>query len=226
MGQVKGISAFLIRAGGARHCGLGHGTNTQNVGIAIGSSRFDETAKVWDAESGNELLTLTGHNSSVESVAWSPNGKRLATGSGDGTAKVWDADTGKELLTLSGSRGGVNSVAWSPDGKRLAAASDDGNGSDLRYGYSSSDGLARQRFATHPSEEGCKKYLHIDQCPPVPQLVLTIDVNSTTLFGGGGSSDAPARQSRGGKPVKNRSEQSNSAREGGRGEGAHQFLAA
>ncbi len=47
-------------------------------------------------------LTLAGHSYYVSSVAWSPDGKRLATASEDNTAKVWDAETGKELLTLRG----------------------------------------------------------------------------------------------------------------------------
>ncbi len=70
-------------------------------------------------------LTLRGHNFAVLSVAWSPDGKRLATASGDKTAKVWDAASGQEVLTLRGHGGSVRSVAWSPDGKRLATASGD-----------------------------------------------------------------------------------------------------
>jgi WD40 repeat protein len=70
-------------------------------------------------------LTLSGHDSAVWSVAWSADGKRLATGSRDNTAKVWDAETGRELLTLSGDSEPVFSVAWSPDGKRLATGSAD-----------------------------------------------------------------------------------------------------
>jgi len=65
-------------------------------------------------------LTLTGHSRYVSSVAWNPDGKRLATASWDKTAGVWDAKTGRELLTLSGHEDGISSVAWSPDGKRLA----------------------------------------------------------------------------------------------------------
>src|SRR5271166_4731395 len=68
-------------------------------------------------------LTLKGHNGYVLSVAWSPDGKRLATGSDDHTAKVWDAASGQEVLTLKGNNGYVYSVAWSPDGKRLATGS-------------------------------------------------------------------------------------------------------
>jgi hypothetical protein len=87
---------------------------------------MDVTAKVWDAAGGRELLTLKGHTGLVYSVAWSPDGRRLATGSMDVTAKVWDAAGGSELLTLKGHTGWVWSVAWSPDGRRLATRSLDG----------------------------------------------------------------------------------------------------
>jgi sugar lactone lactonase YvrE len=69
--------------------------------------------------------TLKGHTSWVFSVAWSPDGRRLATASADKTAKVWNAASGQELLTLKGHISWVNSVAWSPDGRRLATASGD-----------------------------------------------------------------------------------------------------
>jgi WD40 repeat protein len=78
---------------------------------------------VWDAASGQESLTLRGHNSFVYSVAWSPDGKRLATAGDDRTVKVWDAASGQEVLTLRGHSKGVYSVAWSSDGKRLATGS-------------------------------------------------------------------------------------------------------
>ncbi len=76
-------------------------------GKRLATASDDKTAKVWDAESGKELLTLRGHSGYVYGVAYSPDGKRLATASADQTAKVWDAETGKELLTLRGHSGAV-----------------------------------------------------------------------------------------------------------------------
>ena len=88
----------------------------------------DATAKVWDAKSGQELLTLKGHFYGVNSVAFSPDGTRIVTGGADATAKVWDAKSGKELLTLKGHSDNVNSVAFSSDGRRIVTGSYDHTG--------------------------------------------------------------------------------------------------
>jgi len=55
----------------------------------------DNTAKVWEAADGKELLTLKGHSDQVRSVAFSRDGQRIATGSDDKTAEVWNAASPK-----------------------------------------------------------------------------------------------------------------------------------
>ena len=87
-----------------------------------------------------EKQTLNGHASPVRSVAFSPDGRTLATGSDDNTVKLWDIANGKELRTLEGHADVVSSVAFSPDGRTLATGSYDrtvklwdiANGKELR----------------------------------------------------------------------------------------------
>ena len=81
--------------------------------------------KLWDVTSGQELHTLKGHEHRVWSVAFSPDGMRLASAGQEQTVKVWDVASGKELCTLKGHTDRVWSVAFSPDGTRLASASED-----------------------------------------------------------------------------------------------------
>ena len=71
------------------------------------------------------LKTFHGHTAAIWSLALSPDGRSIVTGSEDMTAKVWDLATGKELLTLRGHGGEVYSVAFSPDGQRIVTGSMD-----------------------------------------------------------------------------------------------------
>ncbi len=81
---------------------------------------------------GSTLYTYTGHSDSVSAVAWSPDGKRIASGSADKTVQVWDAANGGHVFTYTGHSGtgkfgGVSAVAWSPNGQRIASGSGNPN---------------------------------------------------------------------------------------------------
>jgi WD domain, G-beta repeat len=77
--------------------------------------------KLWDATAGKEIRSLQGHGDWVNSVAFSPDGTRLASASNDQTVKLWDVKSGVEVLTLRGHVVYVFGVAFSPDGTRLAS---------------------------------------------------------------------------------------------------------
>ena len=66
--------------------------------------------------------TLEGHEEAVLSTAFSPEGKRLASGSGDTTVRLWDLDTETPMHTCEGHNGWVLFVAFAPDGSTLASA--------------------------------------------------------------------------------------------------------
>jgi WD40 repeat protein len=80
---------------------------------------------LFHAGSGKLECRLSGHTKAIQSLAFSPDGKTLVSGSLDRTLRTWSIPEGKPLLTLSGHRGPVYSVAWSPDGRWIASGSGD-----------------------------------------------------------------------------------------------------
>lgn len=86
----------------------------------LASGSYDHTIKLWNANTGECLRTLEGHNSSAVSVAFSPDGTTLASGSSDYTIKLWNANTGECLRTLKGHNHSVVSVAFSPIDKTFS----------------------------------------------------------------------------------------------------------
>jgi WD40 repeat protein len=122
---------------------------------------------VWEATSGRELFTLSGHTREVYSIAFSPDGTRLATASWDRTARVWEAASGRKLLTLSGHTREVYGIAFSPNGTRLATAGADKTVRLYVLDIQDLMALARRRVTRSLTSEECQLYLR-DQCPPTP----------------------------------------------------------
>jgi WD40 repeat protein len=123
-----------------RHTFAGHFSNVLSVAyspdgkvLASGdgyrrgtTGGFDAQIRLWDPSAGRLLRQFPGHLNYVESLAFSPDGKRLASGGHDARAKVWDVATGQRLLQIRGEDTWFKSAAFSPDGKALLVAGSPG----------------------------------------------------------------------------------------------------
>jgi WD40 repeat protein len=83
------------------------------------------SVQLWNVTRGARTATLTGHTAEIASIAWSPDGKLLATGSADQTVRLWNVTTQQATAVLQGHTAEVQTVAFTPDGQRLVSGSSD-----------------------------------------------------------------------------------------------------
>ncbi len=103
------------------------GAENQSEGGTFASGSFG-TIRIWNLKSGALLQTIAAHKDWVKTLAISPNGQTLASGSADKTIRLWNMNNGSRMLTIAGPGahwGPVNTLAFTPDGQRLASGSDD-----------------------------------------------------------------------------------------------------
>ena len=104
-------SQLLATGGGGQH---------NNGEWSAGS---DFAIRIRSVKTGEIVQRLEGHTNTVNSLAWSPDGRRLYSTSSDNTTRAWDTLTGKTLLTFRGHEGGLSAMSLSRDGKRLVTGS-------------------------------------------------------------------------------------------------------
>ena len=92
----------------------------------LATSEADQSISLWDWESRTRIGRLVGHGAVTIDLNFSPDGKRLISGSEDMTAKLWDVPARREILTFHDHRGHVFGTAWSADGKTIATTGQDG----------------------------------------------------------------------------------------------------
>lgn len=129
---------------------IGHTRSVEDIAISsdgskIVSASYDNTLKVWETETGKELITLTGHNDLVEACTFSLDGKLIVSAARDKSLRIWDAKTGLEIQKLIGHKNDVTDCVFFLDGKRLISNSRD---STLRI-WNIETGIELINFSKH-----------------------------------------------------------------------------
>ena len=95
--------------------------------VAVGAGYVEKSIKIWHAETGEPMAELTGHQSWIPTLAFSPDGALLASSSADQTIRLWDTKTWKQTAVLRGHQDEVYCLAFSGDGKQLISGDKDGS---------------------------------------------------------------------------------------------------
>ena len=114
---------------------------------------------------GSLMLCCEGHTLPIAAAVFSPDGTRLATGSLDGTARIWSASTGDLVYTSPVEPSDVAAVGFSPDGSRVNAVYSDGRIIVHPIALQDAIEIAQARVTRGLTDEECRRYLHVPDCP-------------------------------------------------------------
>ncbi|MEM7028677.1 MAG: WD40 repeat domain-containing protein [Chloroflexota bacterium] len=124
---LEGHEGDIFRAAWNSVSGLetSDGQQSEARGAQILSASSDGTARVWDVQSGENLLVLEGHSDVVWNALWNADESRIVTISNDGTARIWDAETGDELFVLDKHGAPIYVVKWQNETNQILTTSAD-----------------------------------------------------------------------------------------------------
>ena len=131
-------------------------------GSQLVTTGADNPVIIWDSKTGEDLLTFSGHQYAMSSVAWSPDGSRIISGSEEGEALIWEAASGEVLLDLfpEDFTSAISDVKWTKDGRRVFLLSADGfvhifdaESGELFSQFFTPIGSDISAFSLSPSEE-------------------------------------------------------------------------
>jgi WD40 repeat protein len=145
---LRPIIPILSPADGALFRTLSNHTEEVTTMVVTSDGRYilsgsgEKTIKVWDLESGREIITLKGHTGWISAMALTSDDKYLISGCNDGSLKVWDIRYWRELFTLPGHKGKIEGILITPDNRRAVTWSESGKDSkddslkiwDIEYG--------------------------------------------------------------------------------------------